>query len=224
MARIRLIWLLLPCLSWLCAACAGSAETSPPVCKADCAVVQVINHGWHSGLVLRVKDIPPGLLPEAADFPGADHLEFGWGDGDYYQADDPGPWLTLKAACWSTSSVLHVVGISGSVNRQFAGYASVRLELTRARFLGLAAFIDQGFDRQGKAKADPLRPGYGLNSRFYPARGTFHLFNTCNSWIARALSGAGYPMGVFDPITADDLMTRLRADPGQTETGEPGTR
>ena len=223
MTRIRPGWRL-ACLPWLCAACAGTGLTPPPPCAADCAVVHVINHGWHSGLALRVTDIPPGLLPEAADFPGADHLEFGWGDGDYYQADDPGPWLTLKAACWPTSSVLHVAGFSGSVNRHFAGYESVRLELTRESFHRLAAFVDHDFDRQGKSRADPLRPGYGLNSRFYPARGTFHLFNTCNSWIAQALAAAGYPMGILDPITADDLMTRLRADPGQTETGEPRTR
>ncbi len=223
MTRIRPGWRL-ACLAWLCAACAGTGQAPPPPCTADCAVVHVINHGWHSALALRVTDIPPGLLPEATDFPGSDHLEFGWGDRDYYQADDPGPWLTLKAACWPTNSVLHVAGFSGSVNRQFDGYESVRLELTRERFQRLAEFVDQGFDRQGKFKADPLRPGYGLNSRFYPARGTFHLFNTCNSWIAQALAAAGYSMGVLDPITTDELMTRLRAAPGQTETGDPRTR
>jgi len=220
MTRNRLIWL----LPWLCVACAGPAPNPPAYCSSDCAVVDIINHGWHSGLVLRVTDIPRGLLPEAADFPGSDHLEFGWGDGDYYQADDPGPWLTLKAACWPTSSVLHVVGFSGSVNRQFAGYESVRLELTRERFLGLAVFVDQGFDRQGKAKAGPLRPGYGLNSRFYPARGTFHLFNTCNGWIAQALAAAGYPMGAPDPVTADALMTRVRAGVPHAESGAPRAR
>ena len=220
MTRIRRIWL----LPWLCAACAGPAPNPPADCAADCAVVDVISHGWHSGLVLRVADIPQGLLNEAADFPGSDHLEFGWGDGDYYQADNPGPWLAVKAACWPTTSVLHVAGFSGSVDRQFAGYESIRLEMTRARFHRLAAFVDQGFDRQGKAKADPLRPGYGLNSLFYPARGTFHLFNTCNSWIAQALAAAGYPMGAPDPVTADALMTRIRAGVPHAETAAPRAR
>lgn len=206
----RLGWLL-PCLLWLCAACAGPAPTRSPACIADCARVHVINHGWHSGLVLPVADVPEDLLPETADFPGADHLEFGWGEWDYYQADDPGPWLTLKAACWPSASVLHVVGFRDGVNRQFAGYEIVRLDMARVWFRRLAEFVHRSFDRQGQLKAGPLGPGYGLNSRFYPARGKFHLFNTCNSWIAQALETAGYPLGAIDPITAEGLMARVRA-------------
>lgn len=171
----------------------------------------VVNHGWHTGLVVKRADIPLGLVPEAADFPTADYLEMGWGDGDFYQVDAPGLWLTLKAAFWPTASVLHVVGVKGAVTEWFAGYEIIRLALARDNVNRLAAFIHGSFARDGARKARPIGPGYGRNSHFYPARGKFHLFNTCNTWTSRALEAAGYPMGMFEPVSADQLMAKARS-------------
>lgn len=203
--------LLLFCLLLLCSACTGLTKASSfAVGDEPHTSIYVINHGKHTGLVVRRADIPPGLWPESRDFPDADYLELGWGDWDYYQADNPGPWLALKAAFWSTGSVLHVVGVKGSVADRFAGYEFIRLELAPDDFVRLVDYIHQSYDRNGKTKAEPLGPGYGLGSRFYPARGKFHLYNTCNGWVAHALEAAGYPMGVFRPVTADQLMAKAK--------------
>jgi uncharacterized protein (TIGR02117 family) len=160
------------------------------------------------GLAIRVADIPGGLVPESADFPEADYLELGWGDWDYYQADDPGLWLTLKAGLWPTTSVLHVVGVRGAISDRFGGFEIVRLDVAPGGVAALATFIHRSFARDGAAKVTPVGPGWGRDSLFYPARGTFHMFNTCNTWTARALEAAGYPMG--RPFTADQLMTKVR--------------
>jgi len=195
----------------LCSACTGPSKV-PSFSAGDesLASIYLINHGKHAGLVVRRADIPTGLWPENRDFPDADYLELGWGDWNYYQADDPGPWLALKAAFWSTASVLHVVGVKGSVADRFAGYEVIRLELAPDGFAKLMDYIHQSFARNGETKARPVEPGYGLGSRFYPARGKFHLYNTCNGWVARALEATGYPMGVFRPVTADQLMAKAR--------------
>ncbi|WP_340120813.1 DUF2459 domain-containing protein [Methylobacter svalbardensis] len=201
---------LLICLL-LCSACTGPSKAlSFSAGDESLASIYLINHGKHAGLVVRRADIPPGIWPESRDFPDADYLELGWGDWDYYQTDDPGLWLTLKAAFWSTASVLHVVGVKGSVADRFAGYEVIRLELAPGGFAKLVDYIHQSFARNGETKARPIGPGYGLGSRFYPARGKFHLYNTCNGWVARALEAAGYPMGVFRPVTADQLMAKAR--------------
>ncbi|MEW6039230.1 MAG: DUF2459 domain-containing protein [Pseudomonadota bacterium] len=170
----------------------------------------MIGQGWHAGIALRRADIPPGLVPESADFPGADYLELGWGDWDYYQAGDPGLWLLLKAALWPTAAVLHVVGVKGAITDRFGGFEIVRLDVARSRFADLAAFIHASFLRDGAAKAWPIRSGYGRDSFFYPATGKFHIFNTCNTWAARALEAAGYPMGKLLPFTVEQLMARAR--------------
>jgi hypothetical protein len=54
---------------------------------------------------------------------------------------------------------------------------------------------------------------------FYPAHGGFHLFNTCNTWAARALSEAGLDISAGGVMTADDLMSRVRDLPGARPAG-----
>ena len=49
----------------------------------------VFSNGWHTAIVVaRDKAVAIGVLPEAADFPTAAFLEFGWGDRTYYPAKD----------------------------------------------------------------------------------------------------------------------------------------
>ena len=229
---MNLLWTVLFCLLWLCSACAG--PTLPPLFPGlgeasapahtphlgpvgEAAVwIYVVNHGWHTGLVVRRADIPSGFIPESEDFPQADYLELGWGDWDYYQTRDPGLWLTLKAGLWPTASVLHVVGIQTAVTERFAGYEVIRLDVARAGFARLVAYLHHSFLRIGTVKARPLRSDWEPNSFFYPASGKFHLLNTCNSWAARGLEAAGYPIGMFEPVTADQLMAKVRTFAGKT--------
>ncbi|GAB4362918.1 MAG: DUF2459 domain-containing protein [Methylohalobius sp. ZOD2] len=172
--------------------------------------IYVVNHGKHAGLMIRRADIPANRIPERADFPGAEYLEIGWGERDYYQADDPGVWLTLKAALWPTASVLHVVGVSGTPRKAFAGLEVLRVTLNRDAFSRLVRDIDESFVRMNGDKALPLRRGQYGDSWFYPARGRFHIFNTCNGWIADKLKRAGLQLGWVDPFTSDQLMAGLR--------------
>jgi len=40
--------------------------------------------------------------------------------------------------------------------------------------------------------------------------GEFHLFNTCNTWTARGLKQAGFPIQVFGTLRAEDFMLQVR--------------
>lgn len=172
--------------------------------------VYVVNHGKHAGLMVRRADIPVKLVPEKADFPYADYLEIGWGEVDYYPASAPGLWLTLKAVLWPTASVLHVVGIRGAPASAFSGLEMVRLDLGQRAWRRLIRYIHASFARDGGQRVKPLRRGLYGDSWFYPAEGRFHLFNTCNSWIAEGLEFAGLRLGGIDPFTSGQLMAKLR--------------
>ncbi|MGH8586611.1 MAG: DUF2459 domain-containing protein [Gammaproteobacteria bacterium] len=149
---------------------------------------------WHAGIVIKVSDIPGDLVPERRDFPEAEYLEFGWGDWDFYQARKFNLGYALKALLFPSKSVLHVVGFRGPV----AGYASYReiIEFTPPSHgvERLVRYLDESFAREGGGVAAPLGRGLYGDSRFYPARGAFHLFNTCNTWTAGVLQAAGYPI------------------------------
>lgn len=216
--RPRLVWL---ALAWLVAACAG-APPPPDITGPATHNAYVVSNGWHTGIVLARDGLPPGLLPEAEDFADAPYLEFGWGDRAYYPAKDPGMGATLAAALLPTRSVMHVAGLDRPPRTGSGGTEAVAILLTAAQRDRLAAGIDAGFDRPegGRAAAGP---GLYPDSLFYPARGRFHMFNTCNSWTARQLAAAGVPVSPAGVITAESLMRQLREPPTRTPATHQGT-
>ena len=94
-------WLIGPALA-LCAALLTTCETAPPPIAPDdegprTRVIQVASNGWHTAIVVPAPALAAtGLLPEAADFPGAGFLEFGWGDRVYYPAEEKTIGMTLQ--------------------------------------------------------------------------------------------------------------------------------
>jgi len=169
----------------------------------------VVNHGWHSAIVVKKADIRAAVLPEIRDFPDAEYLEIGWGDRNYYQAPDPGWGLALKAAFWSNGSVLHVAGFKGPVEKVFHGEI-VEIILSVEAFERLVNFISDTFSRPGEAAPLAVAPGLYSNSRFYSATGRFHIFRTCNTWVAEALSSAGVPISPGYAVTAGNLIDQVK--------------
>jgi uncharacterized protein (TIGR02117 family) len=188
----------LACL--LLCGCAAAPVADMARANADAAVF-VVAQASHTGLAVRVADIPAPLVPEKRDFPRADWLEFGWGDRDYYMAPNPGPWLSFKAAFLPSRSVVHVAGVRGELGNAFPGAEIVEIPISRAALEGLLRYVHDAFERNGGA-APPLGRG------FYPGRETFHLLRTCNVWTAGALRAAGLP--VRDVLTVAGVLAQVR--------------
>jgi uncharacterized protein (TIGR02117 family) len=205
--RRRLFLLLLLLSLWT--GCAAPVAELPPAPDAA-RVVYVLGHGWHTGLVVRRAEIPDGIWPEQADFPDAQYLEVGWGDKDFYQAPEPSVGLALKAAFRSTASVLHVVAFHVPPEAYFPGSEVIAVRLTPPGFEQLVTFIQATYTRDAHGRPMPLGPGWYAHSRFYLATGTYHLLNTCNTWVARALRAAGAPMAPATAMTAGGVMAQVR--------------
>ena len=215
--RTGRLWALLTAGLLAAAGCTGAVVTpsdAPPVTS-----VYLVSHGWHVGVAIRASDVPADLCPETRDCPAADWHEVGWGDWDYYQIPEPGLAVTLKAALWPTPSVLHVAAVGGPVEEYFRGSEVLALPVTAAGLRRLVEFIDTTHARRGVGPVGSLGPGLYGDSRYYPARGRFHVFNNCNTWVGKALRAAGYDIG--PAITAADLMSQARrlADRGSAPDG-----
>jgi len=205
----------------LAAGCLGPvASLYPPAPDAPVQAVWVVDHGWHAGLVLARSSIPHGLLPEQDDFPAAAYLEFGWGDARFYETRDAGVALALRAALFSKGSVLHVVGLPTRPEQSFATGDVVEIRLSRPGFEALAQFVDNSFDREGQQAASRRRPGLYGDSAFYSARGRYHLWYTCNTWIADALRAGGLPITPLYAMTAGNLMWQVSRLPNIAQGGE----
>ncbi|GIX47973.1 MAG: hypothetical protein KatS3mg131_2184 [Candidatus Tectimicrobiota bacterium] len=200
-----------PCL--LLALLAGACAPVPPVPPApspEAKTVYVVGHGWHTGIVVRRADIPPGRWPEHRDLPDTAYLEVGWGDKAFYMAPRPSLGLALKAALHPTPSVLYVVGFDASPRRMYPQREILAISLPPQGLGRLLDFIHETY--QHDAAGQPLRVGQGPRrpSAFYLARGSYHLFNTCNTWVAKALLAAGCPMRPAWAFTAGSLLAQAR--------------
>jgi uncharacterized protein (TIGR02117 family) len=172
--------------------------------------VFIVHDAWHAAIVIKKADIPVAVLPELKDFPSAEYLEFSWGDRDYFPAPDAGLGLALKAAFWSSGSILHVVGFKDAVENFYPSADIIGITLSEEGFQRLIQFISDTFSRPHPPAPAEARPGLFSNGRFYAAEGKFSVFRTCNTWVAEALSAAGLPISPGYVITAGNLSNRVR--------------
>ncbi|MDE0120024.1 MAG: DUF2459 domain-containing protein [Bdellovibrionales bacterium] len=175
-------------------------------------LVYVVSNGWHTAIVVSAPAlVATGVLPEAADFPDALFLEFGWGDRNYYQAEETTFSMTLMAALVPTPAVMHIAALQAPPEENNSlELEVVSMKLTEEGFFRLFQALAAGFDRPSGGRTKSISPGLYTNSYFYHARGEFHLFNTCNTWTARMLSVSGVALSPSGIVTADGLMDRLR--------------
>ncbi len=169
--------------------------------------IYIVSNGWHTGIVIARGDIPDGAVPEAREFPDARFFEFSWGDARYFPAPEKGLGMIMSALFTPTPAVMHLAGLPAHPRTTFPTAETISLKVSQEGFDALVSFLDQTFDRDAGAEG---KPGLYPFSRFYPAKGRFHMFNTCNTWTARGLAAAGVPVKVTGTLQAEELMAQLR--------------
>ncbi len=219
--------ILLPCacdISWkkwfrvlvlfvvaICGACAAQVRDAATWNENEpYKTIYLVSHGWHAGIVLRQSDITGSDWPVAEDFADAQYLEIGWGDRNFYQATNPHLGLILKAVLLPTASVLHIVGFDDSVPVYFPNSEIISIKLPITNFAHLSRTIAASFALGETGNIKSLGSGLYGNSHFYPSRERYHLFNTCNVWVARALRTAGLPVTPARAISVGSLMSQVR--------------
>jgi uncharacterized protein (TIGR02117 family) len=182
----------------------------PPPAEEPGTPVWVVDHGWHVGLAMRHADISTAIWPDIADLGAVRFVEVGWGDGDFYPAASGTTSMALRAAVWSSSSVLHVVGFDRSPSEFFAGAALVEITLSARGFEALGRFIQQAYARDDRGGLVRVAPAlYGRGS-FYRATGRYHALANSNTWAARALRAAGCPITPAWALTAGNVLWQAR--------------
>jgi uncharacterized protein (TIGR02117 family) len=172
--------------------------------------VWVIDHGWHTAIVVRRSDVDQTIWPEAGDFAETALVEVAWGDREFYMAEDATAWLAVNAAFFTSGSVLHVAGLRDPIVTGPAASAGVELSVSRRGFDAMTKLFHDEYQRDGDGRS--IRLGHGLygTSWFYAARSRYHLFNTCNTWVARALQRAGLDVAPAGTLTAGGVMNQAR--------------
>ena len=170
--------------------------------------VFVVGRRYHTGLVVRSRDVPQDAWPARRDFPDADYLELGWGEREYYPHDDPGIALALRALFTPSRSTINVVPISGPLSRDIE---IIELHISQAGFARMVEFIRRSHELDADGRAIVVNAGPHQQGRFYASPLTFHAFENCNVWVARALHAAGLQVDPRAALTAAMLLRQARA-------------
>lgn len=174
----------------------------------------IVSHGWHAGVVIASRDLAERVPELTAGLGAARLVELGWGDAAYYQTPEPTMSLALRAVLYPTDAVLHVVTISAADPRsEFPGSTVVTLTVPASGYERLLDHLVETFERTPDGAPIALGAGLYGDSRFYRARGRFHAFNTCNTWVARGVATTGYPLRSPTVVTTEGLLTELRRAP-----------
>lgn len=170
----------------------------------------VVNHGWHTGVVVPSARLPATARPPWDAVSRSRYLEFGWGDDGFYRAEKVTPGIALRAMFWRNPAVLHVVAMDEPPDVYFPYSGIIRITVSTNGFNRLCAYLSESFATC--ADGTPIDLGKGIygTSRFYRATGHFYFPNTCNKWTARALRATGAPITPFYAVRAENVFNQSR--------------
>ncbi len=204
-------------LFFLGALALASCATAPPPERFSGPAqetVYVIGRGWHTEIGLSVAALRPPLSALAARYPGAEALSFGFGDRAFvlhHGIDDalgallPNPGLILLTVLNTTPTAA------------FGAAHVVALPVTRGGFDAISAYVWNSLASENGRLPPPYGNGPYPGSVFYASRVTYDAFETCNTWVARALHAGGLPIDAAGVLFASQVMSQARAlDPAQS--------
>lgn len=126
----------------------------------------------------------------------ATHVAIGWGDKGFFLETETWDDLKLSTAAnalWLPSSTCLHVTMKSAVG---SGPNCRAVSLSETQYQNLAAFINNSFQRNELGQVIVVEgESYGGNDAFYESPGTYHMLNTCNSWVGRGLKEAGVCVG-----------------------------
>lgn len=170
--------------------------------------IYFIKQRWHTAIVFNTADINPLHFPIVKNFSNYKMIDIGWGDEEFYQYPDFDWELAFKALFYPTPSTLRIEGISISKELYFdVSEIVVKLNVDADQLREILKFINNTFYRDENGEKVLSSKGAG-QIIFYAAKGKYHLFNTCNTWLARCLKNAGLQIKT-DIILTEQLFNEL---------------
>lgn len=176
----------------------------------DKHTIYIVNHGWHTGIVVPASVLGDKLDMITAYFDTSSYFELGWGDAGFYQAEQITPELAVKALLWPSDSVMHVVAMPTDPQTYFPQSEVIGLKLSTQAMEKLTAFIATTFAYSVNDRLIKMRPGLYGQSWFFVGAGSYHGLYTCNSWTADVLLSAGVPVDDWMTLTAASVMAQTR--------------
>jgi uncharacterized protein (TIGR02117 family) len=168
--------------------------------------IYLVRERWHTGIVVPFP-LARRCIPEVEELPPSAWVDIGWGEADFYQTPGFDLRLALKAILRHNESVLRLAAVPSDLRRYYGRNSwLLPLCLDSLAAARLCAFLQQAVLRDSLGRAIPTSVHAGGWVRFYRARGTYWGLHTCNTWVARALHSAGFPIHWHGIVLAEQLF------------------
>jgi uncharacterized protein (TIGR02117 family) len=178
----------------------------------DCVELHLWTNGFHTDIAAPAEIFPAShalrrLYPEARAY------LIGWGDERFYRSDVFSIWLALDAITPPSRSVMHIAYDAPGAAVYLGPNGDAPIAVSRDGATGFVAYVDRTLALDGEGAVIPIAPGKLIGrSSFLRARGTFHLFNVCNQWMARALRAAGLDVNARAAWLGGGLLKEVRRE------------
>ncbi len=172
--------------------------------------IYIINYSFHTGIVIPVNSESIVAVTALVYFKQFSFTDIGWGEEKFYQNPDDNYCMGARAILLPNRSVLRVEGYNSSDNFILWSNYVVMLNLTKEQYFKLLAFINQSFAKQSSNDLIIASEKHSGDVIFFNSIYRYHLFNTCNTWIAEALKVSGLDVSPFFTITAGQLYNEIK--------------
>jgi len=173
--------------------------------------VYIVQSYYHTGFIVELDREARARLDFANRFSRFRYADIGWGEEVFYQ--DPAFTLCKGARAIFTPS-RSVVRVEG-FNQDMAGVIAwsdraVKISMTPDEFGRLCAYINGSLSKDSGHNLMEASVHGGGEIIFFKSPRTYCLFNTCNTWIARAMKHAGLDISPACVVTAGTLFWKLK--------------
>lgn len=154
--------------------------------------IYFIKQNWHTAIVFSTQELNSDLFRQFNSFSQFSLIDIGWGDEEFYQYPGFDPDLAFKALFYPTPSALRVEGINLTKEDYFAlSEIVIELEVSDEQFKDICTFINITFYINDYGESVILNRKVAGKIIFYKSVGSYHLLNTCNTWLAKGLRESG---------------------------------
>ncbi|HMR84040.1 MAG TPA: TIGR02117 family protein [Niabella sp.] len=180
--------------------------------------VYITTNGVHTDIVMPVKsewmDWTRYIKYADTDLKDTSYayVGIGWGDKGFYLQTPT--WADLKfSVAFKAMTGLSSSAMHATFYKHMAEDSStVALNISKEDYRDLAGYIVNSFDLDAHGNAiliPSVNDGYGNMDAFYEAKGSYHLFRTCNTWANSALKAAHQKAAIWT-LLKDGIFRHYR--------------
>ncbi len=179
-----------------------------PLKKSE-ITIYLKSDGVHTDFVLPVKtksidwsNIFLRSDTKSNDF-SKNHISIGWGDQGFFLNTPQWSDLTFNtafnAAFYRGKSAIHINYINiNDINTDFR-----EIKISKYNYQKLIRYIQNSLVKKGERNYSCIKNrGYWETDAFYESKGSYGLFNTCNSWINEGLKEAELKACLWTPLNS----------------------